>query len=125
MMMNSNFNGDMMMASGLIKTLGLAGAALTAWYFLDPKRGSERRENFVKSSKDIFSTASDELTRLGKDLASGVSDVVDRVGQMTGMSGNGTGTTAESSTQLTSADKTSTQEAAASRSESFSAPLSA
>jgi hypothetical protein len=108
------------MARGLIKTLGLAGAALTAWYFLDPKRGAERRTSFVKSTKDIYSTASDELGRLGKDLASGVTDVVDRVGHMTGLSGNGNG----SGTQIASGEK-GTQEAAASRSESFSAPLSA
>src|SRR4051812_40733802 len=84
-MMNSKFNGDTTMAFGLIKTLGLAGAALTAWYFLDPKKGSERRDNFMKSTKDLYDTASDELSRLGKDLASGVSDVVDRVGEMTGL----------------------------------------
>jgi hypothetical protein len=108
------------MAGGLIKTLGLAGAALTAWYFLDPKKGQGRRENFMKSSKDIFNTASDEITRLGKDIASGVTDAVDRVGQMTGLSGD-----SGSSGTPASADKTSAQEAAASRSESFSAPLSA
>ena len=30
------------MARAILKTLGLAGAALTAWYFLDPKKGSEK-----------------------------------------------------------------------------------
>jgi hypothetical protein len=74
------------MIGGLIKTLGVAGAALTAWYFLDPKKGAERRGNFVKSTKDLYDSASDEIGRIGKDIAGGVSDVVERVGQMTGIS---------------------------------------
>lgn len=109
------------MARGLIKTLGLAGAAFTAWYFLDPKKGAERRTNFTKSAKDIYDTASDELGRLGKDLAGGVTDVASRVGAMTGLGGSQSG----SADGTASADKTSVQDAATSRSENFSAPLHA
>lgn len=72
------------MARGLIKTLGLAGAALTAWYFLDPKKGSERRDNFMKSAKDIYDTAGEELGRLGKDISGGLSDTLTKVTEMTG-----------------------------------------
>ena len=110
------------MARGLIKTLGLAGAALTAWYFLDPKKGAERRSNFTKSAKDIYGSASDELNRLGKDLsgsvkdlaggvAGSVTDVAHRVGAMTGLS-NGT---------TDGAEKTGAQDKATSRSESLAA----
>jgi hypothetical protein len=79
------------MARGIITTLGLAGAAFAAWYFLDGKKGAERRENFMKSTKDLYDSASDELGRLGKDIASGVSDAVDRVGEMTGKAGEALG----------------------------------
>lgn len=71
------------MVRGLIKTLGLAGAALTAWYFLDPKKGPERRENFKKSAKDMYDTAGTELGRLGKDLSTGVSDTLTKVSEVT------------------------------------------
>lgn len=71
------------MARGLIKTLGLAGAALTAWYFLDPKKGPERRESFKKSAKDMYDTAGTEIGRLGKDLSTGVSDTLTKVGEVT------------------------------------------
>lgn len=107
------------MARGLIKALGVAGAALTAWYFLDPKKGAERRGNFAKSTKDIYDSAADEIGRLGKDLAGGVSGVVSKVSEMTGLGGS----SSESSTH--SADKTSAQSAATSRSENYSAPISA
>jgi hypothetical protein len=103
------------MARGLIKALGVAGAALTAWYFLDPKKGAERRGNFAKSTKDLYDSAADEIGRLGKDLAGGVSDVVSKVSEMTGL-----GSGSESGS-----DKTSAQSAATSRSENYSAPISA
>ena len=81
------------MALGLIKTLGLAGVALTAWYFLDPKKGAERRESFAKGAKDLYDNAGEELSRfsknageelsrLGKDIASGVNDTVSRAGEI-------------------------------------------
>lgn len=108
------------MARGLIKALGVAGAALTAWYFLDPKKGAERRGNFVKSTKDLYDSASDELGRLGKDIAGSVSGVVSKVGEMTGMGGG-----SESGAQSGGTEKTSAQSAATSRSENYSAPISA
>lgn len=106
------------MARGLIKTLGLAGAALTAWYFLDPKKGAERRENFKKSAKDMYDTAGSELSRLGKDLSTGVSDTLSkvsevtsdtlsRVGEMTGMARNGNGDGAASHTASNAGSKPS------------------
>lgn len=122
------------MARGLIKTLGLAGAALTAWYLLDPKKGSERRSNLVKSAKDLYGTASDELGRLGKDLSSGLTDTLHKVGEMTGMgsssatsgsgSGSGSGSSASASgTQ--SGSRSGVQDSATRQSENFSAPVSA
>jgi len=114
------------MARGLIKTLGLAGAALTAWYFLDPKKGSERRDNLVKSAKDLYGTASDELGRLGKDLSTGLTDTMHKVSEMTGIgaSGNGSGSSSTASgTQ--SSSRSSAQDSATRQSENFSAPISA
>lgn len=123
------------MARGLIKTLGLAGAALTAWYFLDPKKGSGRRDNLVKSAKDLYGTASDELGRLGKDLSTGLTDTMHKVSEMTGMGGSsasgssasgsvGSGSSsAASGTQGSS--RSSAQDSATRQSESFSAPVSA
>ena len=120
------------MARGLIKTLGLAGAALTAWYFLDPKKGSDRRDNFMKSAKDIYDTAGGELGRLGKDLSGGLTDTLSKVGEMTGMGGKtGRGPDAEgpggSNRALNAQEgsRTSSQDAASRQSENFSAPVSA
>ena len=118
------------MARGLIKTLGLAGAALTAWYFLDPKKGAQRRDSFVKNAKDLYDTAGeelgrlsktageeigrisktagDELSRVGKDLASTVTDTVTRAGDVVhGLTGSKTNGASETASQ---------------RSESLSAP---
>jgi hypothetical protein len=111
------------MALGLIKTLGLAGAALTAWYFLDPKKGAQRRESFAKGAKDLYDNAGEELSRLGKnateefsrfsknageelsrlgkDIASGVTDTVSRAGEIvqeiTGKSGSSSSATESAS----------------------------
>ncbi len=91
------------MARGLIKTLGLAGAALTAWYFLDPKKGSERRDNFMKSAKDIYDTAGGELGRLGKDISGGLSDTLTKVTEMTGMGKSAQGESADGNAKSPSA----------------------
>ncbi len=110
------------MARGLIKTLGLAGAALTAWYFLDPKKGAQRRDSFVKNAKDLYDTAgeelgrisktagdeigrlsktaSDEISRVGKDLAGTVTDTVSRAGDVVhGLTGSKTSGAAEGASQ--------------------------
>jgi gas vesicle protein len=108
------------MARGLIKTLGLAGAALTAWYFLDPKKGAGRRDSFVKNAKDLYDnagdeisrlskTAGDEISRLSKDLASGVSDTVGRAteavqGFTSGIASNG-GSATETAAQRSESAK--------------------
>ncbi|MEP7218035.1 MAG: hypothetical protein ABI876_03920 [Bacteroidota bacterium] len=67
---------------GLIKIFGLAGAALTAWYFLDPKNGADRRDRFSKNAKDLYDSAGKELNRVGKDVSEVVTDTVDRVTKM-------------------------------------------
>ncbi len=105
------------MARGIIKTLGLAGAALTAWYFLDPKKGSDRRDNFMKSAKDLYNTAGDEFGRIGKDISGGLSETLTKVSEMTGM-GAGNGKESEASAQ------TPDMQNAASQSETASAPIS-
>ena len=79
-----------MATNGFMKTLGLAGAALAAWYLLDPKRGAERRDRIMTGARDLYDNAGKELSRLSEDLAAGVSDVVDRVTQATGIGGKGT-----------------------------------
>lgn len=77
-----------MAANGLMKTLGLAGAALAAWYFLDPKKGAERREKVAQGARETYDNLGREVTRIGQDLASGVSDTVTRISEMTGLSGS-------------------------------------
>lgn len=44
--------------------LGLIGAAATAWYFLDPRKGAERRERVATKSKDLYEKGSVEAKRL-------------------------------------------------------------
>jgi hypothetical protein len=72
------------MGTNIIKTLGLAGAAFAAWYFLDPKKGPERRDRATKSARDVYDNLGKELTRLGDEVATVASDVVSRVGSMAG-----------------------------------------
>lgn len=78
------------MMSSLIKTLGVAGAALAAWYFLDPNKGAERRNKVARNARDLYDTTKDEVTRVGKDLADGVTETVksvsDGVGSLLGQS---------------------------------------
>jgi hypothetical protein len=71
--------------SGLMKTLGLAGAALAAWYFLDPNKGADRRNRVARGARDLYDTTRDEITRVGKDLADGVSETMQSVSE--GVSG--------------------------------------
>ncbi len=68
--------------ASIIRTLGLAGAALAAWYFLDPSKGPERRQKVVKSARDAYDNLGPELTRMGNDIASGVTDTVNKVSEM-------------------------------------------
>jgi hypothetical protein len=78
-----------MLRGGLL----MAGAALVAWYFLDPKKGAERRENVANKARDIYDNASEELGQLSKDLSSAVSDIYDRVSdQISGLTGGSNGT---------------------------------
>ena len=72
------------MGTSIIKTLGLAGAAFAAWYFLDPKKGPERRDRASKSARDVYDNLGKELTRIGDEVATVASDVVNRVGSMAG-----------------------------------------
>ncbi len=71
-------------SNGWMKTLGLAGAALAAWYFLDPNKGAERRNKIARDARDLYDTTKDELTRVSKDLASGVGDTVKSVSDSVG-----------------------------------------
>lgn len=72
-----------MATNSIVKTIGLAGAAFAAWYFLDPKKGSERRDKATKSARDMYDNLGKELTRIGDEVATVASDVVNRVGTMT------------------------------------------
>jgi|SwirhirootsSR2_FD_contig_21_25784348_length_359_multi_4_in_0_out_0_1 gas vesicle protein len=56
-----------------------AGLALAAWYFLEPKKGPDRRKKVADTARDVYDNASTELNRLGKDISEIASDVVDRV----------------------------------------------
>jgi hypothetical protein len=71
-------------SNGWMKTLGLAGAALAAWYFLDPSKGAERRNKIAREARDIYDTTKDELGRVSKDLADGVGSTVKSVSETVG-----------------------------------------
>jgi len=113
------------MARGIIKTLGLAGAALTAWYFLDPKNGSERRSNLKKSAKDLYDTAGDELERLGKDIAGGFSGTMKKVSELTHMGHQASGMDDAAARTAQDSSRSLSQEDATRQSESFGAPVGA
>lgn len=72
------------MGTNIIKTLGLAGAAFAAWYFLDPKKGPDRRDRASKSARDVYDNLGKELTRIGDEVATVATDVVNRVGSIAG-----------------------------------------
>jgi gas vesicle protein len=85
-----------MLRGGLL----MAGAALAAWYFLDPKKGAERRENVANKARDMYDSASEELTRMGKDLSDTVTDLVDKVSdQVSSLTGSGSPSSSSSDSQ--------------------------
>lgn len=71
-----------MATNSIVKTIGLAGAAFAAWYFLDPRKGSERRDKATKGAREVYDNLGKELTRIGDEVATVASDVVNRVGTM-------------------------------------------
>lgn len=62
--------------------LGLLGAAATAWYFLDPKKGKVRREKVAKGSKKLYSDAERQAKRLSEEAARGISTAVEKTGEL-------------------------------------------
>lgn len=70
------------MKNGLTKTLGLAALAAGAWYFLDPRKGPERRERAAQSARDTYDSVERELGRIGEDLASSVNQTVGKASEM-------------------------------------------
>lgn len=62
--------------------IGVAGAALTAWYFLDPKNGRQRRKKFAKGAKNMYSSAEREIKKIGNEAAKGLSSAVDRTSDL-------------------------------------------
>ncbi len=62
--------------------LGLLGAAAATWYFLDPKKGKNRREKVVKSSKKLYSDAERQAKRLSEEAARGISTAVEKTGDL-------------------------------------------
>ena len=68
-------------SSKVVGLLGLLGAA-TAWYFLDPKKGAARRENFSKKAKDVYSQAETQVRRFGEEASKGFSYAVDKTGEL-------------------------------------------
>jgi hypothetical protein len=82
-----------MKTNDVLKGLGVVGAALAAWYLLEPKKGTQRRRRIATMGRDVYEGAGQELGRLGseigrlgEDVGRGFSSIVDRVGEMTGMS---------------------------------------
>jgi hypothetical protein len=82
-----------MKTNDVLKGLGVVGAAVAAWYLLEPGKGSQRRKKIATMGRDIYDGAGQELGRLGgeigrlgEDVGRGFSSIVDRVGEMTGLS---------------------------------------
>jgi hypothetical protein len=81
-----------MRTSDVLKGLGVVGAALSAWYLLEPGKGSRRRRKLVRLSRDVYNGAGQELGRIGseigrigEDVGKSFTSIVDRVGEMTGL----------------------------------------
>lgn len=62
--------------------LGAAGAALAAWYFLDPKNGKRRRKKFVKGAKNAYGSAEREIKKISNEAAKGISSAVDKTSEL-------------------------------------------
>ena len=82
-----------MRTSDVLKGLGVVGAALTAYLLLEPRKGSQRRRKIATVGRDLYSGAGQELGRLGGEISRigggvgrGIGGLVDRVGEMTGLS---------------------------------------
>jgi hypothetical protein len=92
------------MGTNIMKTLGLAGAAFAAWYFLDPKKGAERRDRATRSARDVYDNLGKELTRIGDEVATVAGDVVNRVGSMAGSVVEDAGTAVEGARKAVKVD---------------------
>ena len=66
----------------VLGAIGIAGAALTAWYFLDPKKGKQRRTKFAEGAKDMYNSAEREIKKIGNEAAKGISTAVDRTSDL-------------------------------------------
>lgn len=66
----------------VVGILGVAGAALTAWYFLDPKNGKQRRKKFAKEAKSMYNNAEREVKKISNEAAKGLSTAVDRTSDL-------------------------------------------
>ena len=82
-----------MRTNDVLKGLGVVGAAVAAYFLLEPRNGSRRRKKIATMGRDLYDGAGQELGRLGgeisrlsSDVGSGLSSVVGRVGEMTGLS---------------------------------------
>lgn len=62
--------------------LGALGAAAAAWYFLDPKKGKERREKAATKSKELYEKGTVEAKRLSGEAQRGLTTAVDRTGEL-------------------------------------------
>ena len=62
--------------------LGLLGAAAAAWYFLDPRKGKERREKVVTGSKKLYNDAETQARRLSEEASRGLTTAVEKTGEL-------------------------------------------
>lgn len=62
--------------------IGLAGVALAAWYFLDPKKGKERRDKVAEGAKKAYHDAEVNVRKLSTGIASSVTTAVDRTADL-------------------------------------------
>ena len=87
-----------MRTNDVLKGLGVVGAAAAAYFLLEPRKGSQRRKKIATMGRDLYTGAGQELGRLGseigrlgEDVGRGLSGVVGKVGEMTGLSSGSSG----------------------------------
>lgn len=81
-----------MKTSRLITGFGAIGAAVAAYFLFEPRNGAKRRKKIVNAGRELYTGAGEEIGRLSGELgrlsggvSRGLTTVVDRFGELTGI----------------------------------------